>query len=91
MGGAAVTLNSADGNEPAPIVWSGGQAYIRHFKTRLDGAYGAFGHFLDLNVTTPIDLHYAVFTKLADFKPRVTAGAEMVKVYDPGIPAGAVT
>lgn len=56
----------------------------------LEGASGAFGHILD-DFTTPIDLHYAVFSRLQQFSPQAIEGAELVEVYDPGIPEGAVT
>jgi hypothetical protein len=87
--GTAVSLYVANGNESAKQNWEGDS--VKSFRFMLQNAYGAFGHTLGTEFATPIDLHYAVFSNLADFDPQVVEGAELVETYDPGIPEGAVT
>ena len=87
----SVTLSVANGNESAPQEWNGDEDIVKAYRFLLRDAYGAFGHKLGTEFATPIDLHYAIFTNLADFDPQVVEGAELVETYDPGIPEGAVT
>ena len=86
-----VSLFASDGNESAPQEWDGDEDIVKAYRFLLRDAYGAFGHSFDPEFANPIDLHYAVFTNLADFNPQVVEGAELVETYDPGIPDGAVT
>jgi hypothetical protein len=87
---ATVSLSSKGPNDYAEQRWEGRPEPVAMVRRYLDGASGAFGHLLD-DVTTPIDLHYAVFSRLERFSPVVVEGADLVEVYDPGIPEGAVT
>ena len=87
----SVALGVDDGNESAPQEWEGDQNLIGWFKSKLETAYGAFGHLFGTEFATPIDLHYAVFSNLAVYDPVVVEGAELVETYDPGIPEGAIT
>lgn len=89
--GASVSLYVSNGNEPGQQNWEGDEFIVKSYRFLLRDAYGAFGHSFDPEFATPIDLHYAVFTNLADFNPQVVEGAELVETYDPGIPDGAVT
>jgi hypothetical protein len=86
-----VSLFVTDGNESNEQVWEGDEFAVQNYRFLLQNAYGAFGHSFDTEFTTPIDLHYAVMSNLADFNPQVVEGAELVESYDPGIPEGAVT
>lgn len=86
-----VSLAVTDGNESDEQNWEGDEFAVKGYRFLLQNAYGAFGHSFDPEFATPIDLHYAVFTNLADFNPQVVEGAELVETYDPGIPDGAVT
>jgi hypothetical protein len=89
---ARLQLWSPDPNEPAPLIINDGvsdsplQQFIRR---SLDGAYGAFGHPIDLLNVTPIDLHCAL--KRLDLVCEIVRGSEMVEEYDPGIPEGSIT
>ena len=87
--GTTVSLLANSPNESARQLWEGDS--VKACRFRLENAYGAFGHGLGLEFATPIDLHYAVFDRLAGFDPVVVEGAEMVEVYDSGIPEGSVT
>lgn len=88
---ASVSLDVNDPNDYAEQKWEARNAMaIDILKRNLDRASGAFGHLLS-DITTPIDLYYALFTNLERFSPVVVEGAELVEVYDPGIPEGAVT
>lgn len=86
-----VSLSVTDGNESGKQNWEGDEFAVKGYRFMLQDAYGAFGHTLGTEFATPIDLHYAVFTKLAEFDPQVVEGADLVETYDPGIPEGAVT
>jgi hypothetical protein len=87
-----VSIPEADsGNYFGPLLWEGNADLIGMAKFYLESAYGAFGHLFDLEFSSPIDLHYACLSSLADYAPEVIEGAEYVEVYDPGIPEGAVT
>jgi hypothetical protein len=87
---AQLSLDVQDGNEYGTIGIDGDELLIRELLNRLDGAYGAFGHPINIKSATAIDLDYAL-RQMQDLTVEVTEGAEMVEVYDPDIPAGAVT
>lgn len=90
-----VSLDSDDPNATSVIEISvsdrGDERFIPIIRDWLDNTYGAFGHFLG-NPTTPIDLDAAMHGNDAKvFRPEITEGQELVRVYDSGIPKGAVT
>jgi len=89
--GVEVSLDSAEPNKYAPIQFAGDESAVRRVRDRLLTQYGAFGHALE-ETTTPIDLDAAMKSEgMAEFSPQIVEGAEMVQVYDPGIPEVAVT
>ncbi len=56
----------------------------------LEGAFGAFGHFLEKE-TTAIDLYAALMQPPSPFQVEILEGAELVEAIDPQIPEGAIT
>jgi hypothetical protein len=87
-----LSLESTSKNQPAPLKIEGSPEKVAQVRELLDGAYGAYGHIFDIEITTPLDLYFAAKNYLnTEFTPIVVEGAELVETYDPGIPEGAVT
>jgi hypothetical protein len=88
-----VWLDVSDGNDFAETQWSGPDHRIESVKRYLNNAHGAFGHLIDADCTSPIDLDCAIakIPQLQDVHPQLIEGAELVASYDPDLPEGAVT
>lgn len=84
---AEATLRVENGNTSYPVIFEGPLSLL--VERYLNDAYGPFGHTINLSRANPIDLHYALSQSPFDFE--VLEGAELVEVYDPEIPEGAVT
>lgn len=87
----SVSLDADRPNQSTPIIYEGTDYAVGEVKPVLRSCYGAFGHSIG-DSTSPIDLDFAMKSpKMKQFQPVLIEGAELVKVYDPGIPDGAVT
>jgi hypothetical protein len=83
-------LNSSNGNEQGSLVITPSDLLeTEELRAKLNQSKGAFGHSLDTQALTPIDLVYAL--GMLGYAFDVTIGSEMVESYDPGIPEDAVT
>ena len=80
-----------NGNQAAALILEDRHAeeLAQIIRRDLDGTTGAFGHLIDLQSVTPIDLH-CVLSRLG-YQFEVVRGSEMVEEYDPEIPEGAMT
>lgn len=88
---ASISVDSNSPFEPDKIIFDCSSETRKMLEHRLSFAYGAFGHSFNIESATPIDLHYAVMTTLAEFDPQVVEGSKLVSDYDPGIPEDAET
>ena len=84
-----VSLDTNSPNESAVLIYEGDKSVVSGFREFLENTYGAFGHTIG-QVTTPIDLHYAMSSQ-QQFEARLVEGQNIVKKYDPEIPDGAMT
>jgi hypothetical protein len=90
-GDVTISLNSNDPNKSANIQIEGDEKVVALVRDRLLRSYGAFGHMIR-ETTTPIDLNAALKSDdFKEFRPQIVEGAELVGVYDPRIPPGAIT
>jgi hypothetical protein len=89
--GIILALPAIDGNEQAMLTIGDGSQSDKELeiRNRLIGSTGAFGHTINPERVTPLDLHAALVSLGYSF--QVLQGAEMVAEYDPKIPEGAVT
>lgn len=87
-----LSLESATKNQPAPLKIEGNPQNVARVRELLDGAYGAYGHIFDIEMTAPLDLYFAAKNYLdTEFTPLIVEGAELVSDYNPGIPEGDIT
>lgn len=87
----SVSLDADRPNQRAEIIYEGSDYAVGEVKPALRSCNGAFGHAI-VDSTSPIDLDFAMRSdKMQKFQPTLTEGAELVEVYDPEIPDGAVT
>ena len=82
-----ITLDGID----ASISWSDGKTTIsgedaKKVEELLDGSYGYAGHLFFLEGSSDYDLHHAVTTTLAEYKPSFSRTPEV-----PSIPKDAVS
>lgn len=85
-----VSISVDDGNKFGAVKFSGNADLVELVRSLLSNAYGAFGHGINLESCSPIDLA-AALTSLGRFKPELLEGADLVATWNPGIPDGAVT
>ena len=97
-----ISLDANDPNEFADIQYEGDSALLEIIQMWLPNAFGAFGHSINDN-TSPIDLdcaikkgppaspRYNLLRFMPYYKWELLVGADLVKIYDPGIPPGAFT
>jgi hypothetical protein len=84
-------LRVESANESAVPEFLGGNSLEYVVRDYLASAYGAFGHTIDPNSLTAIDLHAALASPRSPFTFEVLEGAVFVETYDPQIPANAIT
>ena len=93
-----ITLDADDPNDFADVQYEGDSELLEIVKMWMSSATGAFGHFIGEN-TSPIDLDAAIkfgpkpllLKFMPNYKWELLVGADLVKIYDPGIPKGALT
>ncbi len=87
-----IELDADTGNSFASIEITGDADLKAIVEDILATSYGAFGHSIGSNATSPIDLDAALKSPNFDtFAVELIEGFELVSSYDPGIPEGAVT
>jgi len=92
FGEVTIILEARTGNSRGPLQITGDEIPILELRYDFRDKHGAFGHRFDPESTTPIDLSHVLKTQLSPrFKVEILEGAELVKVYDPGIPEGVQT
>jgi hypothetical protein len=84
-------LRVENGNDFAIPEYLGGNSLEYAVRNYLASAYGAFGHAIDPDSLTAIDLHAALASPRSPFTFEVLEGMEFVETYDPQIPADAIT
>lgn len=90
--GVTVSIVSNSPNESAVIEYSGDyDVLLDAVKAQLPWQYGAFGHLIGSSCT-PIDLDAAMRAlAMQEFEPEVIEGANLVQIYNPYTPPGALT
>ena len=88
-----LSLNVTSPNQYATLVIEGGSEEKKQLVIDIiRRSHGAFGHLMSEQSMTAIDLDYVANNYLAfEFTTVIVEGAELVEIYDPGIPEGAVT
>jgi len=84
--GTVITIEASTSNTAAPIHYSGSR--VKLTRSRLDGAYGAFGHLFNPDASTPTDLDAALNSIFGAQNVQRTGAKPS---YDPGISKDAVT
>ena len=85
-----VSIDVDGGNKFGAVNFTGNADSVALVRSLLSSAYGAFGHGINLESCSPIDLA-AALGSMATFKPEILEGEDLVKDWNPGIPDGAVT
>lgn len=89
-----ISVNSTDSNESGRVVYEGDESAVQILRHYLGLSYGAFGHTLNPELTTPIDMDAALKSpEISEIfgTAEIIEGGDLVKTYDPGIPDGSVT
>ena len=86
-----IALDVSDGNQYASTEIDGEKDLIEDLKSYFARSTGAFGHLIDLESASAIDLDYALQSDVCPFDVEITEGEEIVEIYDSGIPEGALT
>lgn len=84
--GTLITIEAPTSNTTSSIAYSGSRVNLT--RSRLDGAYGAFGHLFDPDNSTPTDLDAALNSTFGKENVQRIGAAPS---YDPGIPEGTIT
>jgi hypothetical protein len=86
---AVISLDVEDGNQYGKAEMEGDKPLINVIEGYMLTASGAFGHRINLDSVSAIDLDYAL--RSSYLAVEITEGKEIVESYDPGIPEGALT
>ena len=86
---ATISLDVEDGNQYSKAEMDGDKSLLNVIEGFMLTASGAFGHRIDLENVSAIDLDYAL--RLSWLDVEITEGEEIVADYDPGVPEGALT
>ena len=89
-----VSVDSADPNKSGKVAYEGDESAVKLLKHYLGLCYGAFGHVLNPEMTTPIDMDAALKSReISEIfgAAEIVEGGDLVKTYDPGIPDKCVT
>lgn len=85
----SIFLDVDDPNKYGKLIYDDYLVFGWEFNNFISESYGAFGHILNPKSITPIDLHAALVK--GNYKFEILEGEDMIKVYDPKIPDGAMT
>jgi hypothetical protein len=85
-------LDVRSANEFKPIDFEGDRDAVESVKDWLEGAYGLFGHLIEIGGTSALDLNAAALSpEASQFNPKRIAGGELLEGAGTSAPPGAMT